>query len=630
MSHFFWRWFSNPAERFRTKNSKKRTTLKLISLEDRTVPATWDVTSLAASGSGSLQAAITSASTGDTINIETKGTIELGSVLTIGKNLTINGLGASQDTINGQGITQIFNVSTANTALTLNGLTLTGGRSANNGGAIYTLASTDMLTIENCVITSSTAVAGAGGAILAGGDVSITGSTISGNTAKTTGGAMKVAGTISIADSTISNNIAGTNGGGINAGLGLTVVSSTISGNTASTGDGGGIVTSAGDTITNSTIAYNAARYGGGIFMGGQNVGTVVTDSTVAGNKAKPISSTGGGGGIFDGGASDSLYLRNSIVAGNTDTFGAAPDISSPTSSTTTSVAATAVYSLVGSTAGTNVSGSHDISNVSPKLGPLQNNGGNVQTMALLAGSPAINAGSNSLIPSNITTDERGAARIMGGTVDIGAVEIQPISVTTLTSSASTVQVGHSVTFKATITSSNVTSKYTPSGTVTFFVNGVAAGTVTVSSGAASFTTSSLAGGIQTITAVFNPADGSVGSQTSFAEIVQTPTVTSLATSAPSAVEGQTLSFTATVTATTGTPVTIGTVDFYANGTYIGAAALNAQGQAVLTTTANWTGSPVIEVVFVPPGVNPSDLTGSSTSLSQILSGAWIFARRRT
>ena len=62
---------------------------------------------------------------------------------------------------------------------------------------------------------------------------------------------------------------------------------------------------------------------------------------------------------------------------------------------------------------------------INPMLGPLQNNGGPTKTMALLPGSPAINAGDNSLIPAGVTTDQRGTgyARIDDGTVDIGAYE---------------------------------------------------------------------------------------------------------------------------------------------------------------------------------------------------------------
>ena len=54
--------------------------------------------------------------------------------------------------------------------------------------------------------------------------------------------------------------------------------------------------------------------------------------------------------------------------------------------------------------------------------------------MALLAGSPAINAGDNALVPLFVTTDQRGVPRIKGAAVDIGAVESGPttIVVTTL------------------------------------------------------------------------------------------------------------------------------------------------------------------------------------------------------
>ena len=64
---------------------------------------------------------------------------------------------------------------------------------------------------------------------------------------------------------------------------------------------------------------------------------------------------------------------------------------------------------------------------LNPLLAPLANYGGPTNTMALLPDSPAINAGSNALLPAGITTDQRGFNRIAGGTVDIGAFESQPI-----------------------------------------------------------------------------------------------------------------------------------------------------------------------------------------------------------
>ena len=57
---------------------------------------------------------------------------------------------------------------------------------------------------------------------------------------------------------------------------------------------------------------------------------------------------------------------------------------------------------------------------IDPKLGLLANNGGATRTHALLASSPAIDMGSN---PVGLTTDQRGHARILNGTVDIGAYE---------------------------------------------------------------------------------------------------------------------------------------------------------------------------------------------------------------
>jgi len=71
-----------------------------------------------------------------------------------------------------------------------------------------------------------------------------------------------------------------------------------------------------------------------------------------------------------------------------------------------------------------------DLLNVNPLIGPLQNNGGPTETMALLPGSPAIAAGSDALIPPGIITDQRGAARIVNGTVDIGAFESRGFTMT--------------------------------------------------------------------------------------------------------------------------------------------------------------------------------------------------------
>jgi hypothetical protein len=56
-----------------------------------------------------------------------------------------------------------------------------------------------------------------------------------------------------------------------------------------------------------------------------------------------------------------------------------------------------------------------------PMLGPLQDNGGPMQTMMLMAGSSAIDAGYN---PACAATDQRGVPRPQGANCDIGAVEV--------------------------------------------------------------------------------------------------------------------------------------------------------------------------------------------------------------
>src|SRR5262249_13553670 len=76
-----------------------------------------------------------------------------------------------------------------------------------------------------------------------------------------------------------------------------------------------------------------------------------------------------------------------------------------------------------------------DISPLDPLLGPLQDNGGPTFTRALRAGSRARNAGDNALAVDSsgtpLSTDQRGFARIVDGSVDIGAFEVQHFVVTT-------------------------------------------------------------------------------------------------------------------------------------------------------------------------------------------------------
>src|SRR5262249_32666420 len=114
-----------------------------------------------------------------------------------------------------------------------------------------------------------------------------------------------------------------------------------------------------------------------------------------------------------------------------------------------------------------------DLLNLDPKLGPLQDNGGPTLTHALLPGSPALDAGDNAGAP---THDQRGPGfpRIFGGTIDIGAFEVQtqlpPAQGTTLTVSGFTVTItaGVAGSFTATATTAEGSTNTISRGTVQF------------------------------------------------------------------------------------------------------------------------------------------------------------------
>jgi hypothetical protein len=136
------------------------------------------------------------------------------------------------------------------------------------GGAIFNASGT--LTVTNSTLShnSTTRALGRGGAIFNGGTATITNSVLSDNsTAGGDGGAIYNFGSITVDSSTISDNSATFTfgGGGIhNAGGTLSVTNSTLSGNSAS--EGGGIFNSGSANVTSSTLSNNSASNEGGAF----------------------------------------------------------------------------------------------------------------------------------------------------------------------------------------------------------------------------------------------------------------------------------------------------------------------------------------------------------------------------
>jgi hypothetical protein len=186
---------------------------------------------------------------------------------------------------------------------------------------------------------------------------------------------------------------------------------------------------------------------------------------------------------------------------------------------------------------------------------------------------------------------------------------------TAVASSANPSVSGQSVTFTATV-SATAPGAGTPSGTVTFFDGATSLGTGTLSGGVATLSVSNLSVASHSITASYN-GDANFNSSTS-GTLTQTVnmdgTATSLASSVNPTVYGQSVTFTATVSAAapgSGTPT--GTVTFMDGATTLGTGTLSG-GTASFTTSSLAAGSHSITAVY---GGNPSFNASTSSALGQ-------------
>jgi hypothetical protein len=198
-----------------------------------------------------------------------------------------------------------------------------------------------------------------------------------------------------------------------------------LSNNTASdapdsaAGIGGAILNLGTLVLNNSTLSGNYARNdGGAINSQGSSAAVVINHSTIVLNDSDDFI----GGIYFSGG---SATLNNSIVAGNTANTGS--DITTGLASTLLGVNFVGnITNLDSFRPGTDLTFEDGQALADLFVPTLANNGGPTLTHALVAGSPAVDAGDNSTIPVGMTTDQRGKTRIIEGTADLGAFEAGP------------------------------------------------------------------------------------------------------------------------------------------------------------------------------------------------------------
>ncbi len=352
--------------------------------------------------------------------------------LNITDSVSILGEGNTTTIINGNNIVQIFDIRMdAGKEVTIADLTVMNGYTGGFGGGICHCTDNTKLFLNRVIVRENESFSSAGG-IYNAGYMEVNNSTFQENIGGNSGGGILNTGIALIHKTNILSNTApyiGLGGGILNQGV-MTVTNTTINGNSvASAGfgsNGGGVFNHGSDakiSIENSTISRNTAepRYGGFANYGGT---ARLINVTVSEN-------THGGVLQFNGGV---IHITNTTIVSNTyiSSFDANLRVSDGTVMLGNSILAgeatadncmglviSVGYNLEsGNSCGLNSLG--DITGTNPLIGPLQWNGGDTQTHALLAGSSAIDSGNDSICP---VTDQRGVSRPQGDSCDIGAYE---------------------------------------------------------------------------------------------------------------------------------------------------------------------------------------------------------------
>ncbi|MEM0944297.1 MAG: right-handed parallel beta-helix repeat-containing protein, partial [Pseudomonadota bacterium] len=342
------------------------------------------------------------------------GTLTLGGLeLTSSEDLTIDGDitgdGVADITLDGNNASRVLLVNGGTT--TLESLTIQNGYSNGSyGGNLYANINAAGLTLIDSTVTGGYARASLGGGYGGGisaylSDLTIIRSTVSDNRAQNAGGIDFYGsniGTLTILDSTISGNVATGRDGGllVNGGDG-TITNTTIANNVGAEQSGGLAIVSGTDvTVTNATITANFGGATGGVRI--DQAALTLQNSIVSGNAGGTEDDLSTGGTLTGGNIVGDEIFANGTLTGTT---------------TIDQVFAQTVDVLDEQDADTGVDG-----------GLLADNGGLVQTVALVPEGAAIDLGDPGLLDPGVVTDARGPGfdRNAGGLgVDLGAFEEQ-------------------------------------------------------------------------------------------------------------------------------------------------------------------------------------------------------------
>ncbi len=445
-----------------------------------------------------------------------------------GRNITVTSLHGTAYTIincggfssnDGSGDHRGFYIHSGETNAVISGLTIENGYENGSGPGTDTqygggiLIAGSSAVVRNCIVTGNFAVYDGGGIdnnSNSNSTIIVTNCSITNNSAEFGCGVANNAingGTIALTNCTVKSNATkyatyfGTSGGvynvASNSGI-ITLTNCTITGNTATSqydASGGGIYNDNQGTglisVTNCNVAGNTANAvngsGGGIYNDNEGSGTItVINCTLTGNQANY------GGGIFTSYFSTAITVINDIFYGDTggEVYNDGGGV-------------TATYcDIQGGYTGT---GNKDAN-------PLFVKSSSPYDLHLLAGSPCLGAGTHTGAPAT-TLD--GVIRPIPPSM--GAYESAIVgTTTTLRSNLNPAMSNQSLIFTATIAGNGGT----PTGAVTFTVDGIVQSPVTLTNGAATYTTSSLLPGSHSITAAYS-GDTTFASSSTVAALTQ-------------------------------------------------------------------------------------------------------------